>query len=296
MTPQPVIRDKLIQGSQAEKEYLKARKGKSDEALAQVEQVFITALARAGFPSIADYHAVTSLYGHWWRTLYPASYPVWTVENMPEAIKESIETGKDIFAYTLYDRTIALVPDISKTEELVNVGYCQRNNVDIVPYLGSGGCYVTEAGNFGILLIFNRPALAEGVEQTLKEVMQAVLLEHYQVKTYLETNELMTKQFIAHPNGVKIWGDSFANLGRVVMVVGALTLEFDTPKVKQILKKRPDHPEIKEPHGLNDLLGRKLDPKEVFDFVLAEWLKQTKSVIADTEWQTRLYDRKQTAT
>ncbi|GAG25764.1 unnamed protein product, partial [marine sediment metagenome] len=179
----------------------------------------------------------------------------------------------------------------SKTEELVDVKYCRGHGIDIVPYLGQGGCYVTEAGDLGILLIFHRPALGEGVEHTLKEVMQSVLMEHYGVETYLETNELMTKQFIAPlyllpcsitpPNGVKIWGDAFANMGKIVMVVGALTLEFDAVKTKKILKERPGHPEVKEPQGLNDLLGRKLDPKEMIEFVIAEWLKATNSKLAN---------------
>lgn len=277
------LKENLFAGSVAEKKYLKTKKelhvGYSSEDLEKIEQQFIDDLAKVGFASITDYHSSVFSYGHYWRTLTPCKYN--TADHIPDAVQEALDTGQDILAGTLYKHTTVLVPDVSKASELVHLDYCQSKNIEVLSDLGTGGAYISENGNIGIMIILHRPSLAVGMEMTLKIAMQNVLLYRYDVETYIETNELMTKQFIAHPNGVKIWGDTHADLGKVSMVCGALTLEFNTTEAKKILKKRPDHPEIKEPHGLNDLIGYKIAPAECLEFLIAEWLKETNSNVRD---------------
>lgn len=285
------LKDTLIAGNLAEKQYLKANKlVKNSKEQEQAQEEFIAALGAIGFTSIADYQKQVKLYGHYGRTLEvqrrDSDYGV----TIPQIVEEAYSSGKDVFVYCLYDHTVVYLPKMEKANELVDLKYCQKHEIEVAPDTGSGGAYIAEPGNIGVLFILQRPALAEGMEKTLKEVMQSVLLNRYGVKTYLETNELMTKEFIAPlyllpctvspPNGMKIWGDTCADLGKVSMCCGCLTLEYNTAKAGKILKPRPNHPDIKEPCGLNDLLGKKLDPHEVLAFFLAEWLKATQSNVA----------------
>jgi len=283
------LKDRLIAGSAAEKAYLKARKGLTDNSLAVEEQIFLAALKSLEFQSVADYQDKVFKHGHWWRTLKFGRYK--TVGQIPYGVVEAAETGKDIIAFTAFDHTAAVLPDSSKAAELVDVDYCQSTGVEIVSHGGiKTGCWVMEAGNVGVLLVLHRPCFARAMETELKEAMRTVLLVRYGVETYIDKNELnyiMTKQFIANTNGFKIWGDSYADLGNVSMVVGGLTLEFHADKVNKILQKNADDP-AKQPHGLNDLLGYKVDTAECLQFIITQWFEQTHSVTKDEQWQQSL--------
>jgi len=289
------MREKLIKANQAEKEYLKARRGKCDDALAAVEEIFFAKLREAGFQSVDDYYDNVRNYGHRWRTLTFGRYN--TADQITYGIDEAYATGNDIIAYTIFDHTMAVLPDVKDAESLVDVDYCQNHGVEIVSHgAGETGCYVAEAGNVGVLLVLHRPCYARAMELELKKVIQNVLLNHYGVTTYLDKNEIMTRHFPQHPDGVKIWGDAQADIGRVSMAVGGLTLEFHKEEAERILKLRPDHPTLKEPHGLNHLLGYKINPGQCLIFIIEEWLKQTESQVTDRKWRTRFSDQLRTAT
>jgi len=278
-TPQPIIKVQLVLGSQAEKEYLKARKGKSDEALAEVEQVFIGKLAKAGFPSIGDYQTTVRNYGHWWRTLrviYKQS------AEILDGIQEITRTGEDWIGYTFYDHTTIYVPDIDQADTIIDTDYCNRHSLEVVAdHTDPHGGYIAEPGNFGVMIGLQRPASGQAVAMTLRKVTKAMLLKHYGIDVIIDNNELMFK-------GKKIYGGAGADIGRVVIGTAALTLNFNATLANRVLKKRPDHPTIKDPHSLNDLLGRVIDPGEMLRYLIEEWLETTQSTTTDSEWQKKL--------
>jgi len=274
-----MIRVQLVLGTQAEKEYLKARKGKSDEALAEVEQAFVDALARAGFPSIASYHDTVVAYGHWWRTLrviYKQS------AEILDGIQEITRTGEDWIGYTFYDHTTIYVPDIDQADTIIDTDYCNRHSLEVVAdHTDPHGAYIAEPGNFGVMIGLQRPASGQAVAMTLRKVTKAMLLKHYGIDVIIDNNELMF-------NGKKIYGGAAADVGKIAIGTAALTLNFNATLANRVLKKRPDHPTIKDPHSLNNLLGRVIDPGEMLRHLITEWLEATHSTTMDDTWQTKL--------
>jgi len=279
VTPQPIIKDQLILGSQVEKEYLKARKGKSDEDRAKVEQTFIDNLARAGFPSIADYHTTISLYGHWWRTLrviYKDS------AQILDGIQEVIRTGENWIGYTFYNHTTIYVPDKDHADDIVDTDYCESHGVEILSdFTDPHGGYIAEPGNFGVMIGIQRPCSGYSIGMTLRKVTQAILHKHYGADVIIDNNELMF-------TGKKIYGGAAGDVGKIAIGTAALTLNFNATLANRVLKKRPDHPTIKDPHSLNNLLGRVIDPGEMLRHLITEWLEATHSTTMDDTWQTKL--------
>jgi len=274
-----VLRDKLQAASAAEKAYLAARKGKADSALAVVEQSFIQQLAGLGFASIGTFHDTIRSHGHHWRMLRIIYKPS---AEILDGMGECIKSGEDWIGYTYYEHTTIYVPELATANVLVDVDYCNQHGIELAAdFADPHGAYIAEPGNFGIMVGIHRPAYGDSVALALRYVAQAMLLKRYNASVLIDNNELMFR-------GKKIYGGAGADIGKIVIGTAAMTLNFNATLANRILKKRPDHPTIKDPHSLNDLIGRVIDPKEMLTYFIEEWLEATESKALNLEWRTKI--------